>query len=32
VNPYNGKKKSVMLRTDYDEEIIRLLDAIGLER
>ena len=32
VNPYNGKKMSVMLRTDYDEEVMRLLNAIGLER
>ena len=31
VNPYNGKKMSVMLRTDYDEEVIKLLDAIGLK-
>ena len=31
VNPYNGKKKSVMLRTDYDEEVMRLFDAIGLK-
>ena len=30
VNPYNGKKMSVMLRTDYDEEVMRLLDAIGM--
>ena len=32
VNPYNDKKMSVMLRTDYDEEVMRLLNAIGLER
>ena len=32
VNPYNGKNMSVMLRTDYDEEVMRLLNAIGLER
>lgn len=31
VNPYNGKKMSVMLRTDYDEEVTKLLDAIGLK-
>jgi hypothetical protein len=31
VNPYNGKKMSVMLRTDYDEEITKLLDAIGVK-
>ena len=31
VNPYNGKKMSVMLRTDYDEEVMLLLDAIGLK-
>ena len=31
VNPYNGKKMSVMLRTDYDEEVVRLFDAIGLK-
>ena len=31
VNPYNGKKMSVMLRTDYDEEVVKLLDAIGLK-
>ncbi len=31
VNPYNGKNMSVMLRTDYDEEVMRLLDAIGLK-
>ena len=29
VNPYNGKKMSVMLRTDYDEEVMRLLEAVG---
>ena len=29
VNPYNGKKMTVMLRTDYDEEVVRLLDAVG---
>ena len=29
VNPYNGKKMSVVLRTDYDEEVVRLLDAVG---
>jgi len=29
VNPYNGKNMSVMLRTDYDEEVTRLLNAIG---
>ena len=29
VNPYNGKNMSVMLRTDYDEEVMRLLDAVG---
>ena len=32
VNPYNGKNMSVMLRTDYDEEVMRLLNAICLER
>ena len=31
VNPYNGKKMSVMLRTDYDEEVVKLLDTIGLK-
>ena len=31
VNPYNGKKMSVMLRTDYDEEVTKLLDAIGVK-
>ena len=31
VNPYNGKKMSVMLRTDYDEEVVKLLDSIGLK-
>ena len=31
VNPYNGKKMSVMLRTDYDDEVMKLLDAIGLK-
>lgn len=31
VNPYNVKKMSVMLRTDYDEEVMLLLDAIGLK-
>lgn len=31
VNPYNGQKMSVMLRTDYDEEVEKLLDAIGLK-
>ena len=31
VNPYNGKKMSVMLRTDYDEEVVKILDAIGLK-
>ena len=31
VNPYNGKNMSVILRTDYDEEVTRLLDAIGLK-
>ena len=30
INPYNGKKMSVMLRTDYDEEVMKLLSAIGL--
>jgi len=30
VNPYNGNKMSVMLRTDYDEEVMRLLDAVGV--
>lgn len=29
VNPYNGKKMSVMLRNDYDEEVVRLLDTMG---
>ena len=29
VNPYNGKNMSVMLRTDYDEEVMQLLDAVG---
>ena len=28
VNPYNGKNMSVMLRTDYDEEVVKLLDTI----
>ena len=31
VNPYNGKKMSVMLRTDHDEEVTKLLDAIGVK-
>ncbi|WP_373786896.1 hypothetical protein [Bacteroides heparinolyticus] len=31
VNPYNGQKMSVMLRTDYDEEVEQLLNAIGLK-
>lgn len=31
VNPYNGMKMSVMLRTDYDDEVMTLLDAIGLK-
>ena len=31
VNPYKGKKMSVMLRTDYDEEVTKLLDAIGVK-
>ena len=31
VNPYNGKKMSVMLRTDYDDEVTKLLDAIGVK-
>jgi hypothetical protein len=31
VNPYNGKNMSVMLRTDYDEEVVKLLDTIGLK-
>lgn len=31
VNPYNGKKMSVMLRTDYDEEVMKLLDVIGVK-
>ena len=31
VNPYNGQKMSVMLRTDYDEEVEKLLNAIGLK-
>ena len=31
VNPYNGKKMSVMLRTDYDEEVQKLLETIGLK-
>ena len=29
VNPYNGKKMSVMLRTDHDDEVMRLLSAVG---
>ena len=29
VNPYNGKKISVMLRTDHDDEVMRLLNAVG---
>ena len=29
VNPYNGKKMSVMLRTDHDDEVMRLLNAVG---
>lgn len=32
VNPYNGKEMSVMLRTDYDEEVVKLLDTIGIKR
>ncbi len=31
VNPYNGKKMSVMLRTEYDEEVMKLLDTIGIK-
>ena len=31
VNPYNGKIMSVMLRTDYDEEVRKLLEAVGLK-
>ena len=31
VNPYNGKNMSVMLRTVYDEEVVKLLDAIGIK-
>lgn len=31
VNPYNGKNMSVMLRTDYDEEVVKLLNTIGLK-
>jgi len=31
VNPYNGKKMSVMLRTEYDEEVTKLLEAIGMK-
>ena len=31
VNPYNDKKMAVMLRTDYDDEVMKLLDAIGLK-
>ena len=31
VNPYNGKIMSVMLHTDYDEEVVKLLNAIGLK-
>ena len=31
VNPYNGKNMSVMLRTDYDEEVMRLLNAVGVK-
>ena len=27
----NGKNMSVMLRTDYDEEVVKLLDTIGLK-
>ena len=29
VNPYNGRNMSVMLHTDFDEEVVRLLDAVG---
>ena len=29
VNPYNGKKMSVMLRTDHDDEVMRLLNAVS---
>ena len=29
VNPFNGKKMSVMLRTDHDDEVMRLLSAVG---
>ena len=28
-NPCNGKNMPVMLRTDYDEEVVKLLDAVG---
>ena len=31
VNPYNGKNMSVTLHTDYDEEVVKLLDAIGVK-
>ena len=31
VNPYNGKNMSVMLRTDYDEEVVKLLATIGIK-
>lgn len=26
----NGKKMSVMLRTNYNKDVMRLLDAVGL--
>lgn len=29
LNPFNGKKMSVMLRTDHDDEVMRLLSAVG---
>lgn len=28
-NPCNGKNMPVMFRTDYDEEVVKLLDAVG---
>jgi len=30
VNPYNHRKKTVLLRTDHDSEITELLHLLGL--
>lgn len=31
MNPYNGLNMSVMPRIDYDEEVVKLLDIIGIK-